>query len=96
MEKSKINNSLSQKESAQFKLNNQFSLHNFRIIFLKPFLTGILTFLVFLSVTILVDYIVNISSENYKIRIDTFAIFIASAGFILGFAYRLLTISRKK
>ncbi len=96
MENSKTNTPLDKEESVQFQLGSQFSVKKFRMIFPKSLLTGILTFTVFLFITVLVDYIVNISSENYKIKIDTLSIFIASAGFILGFAYRLLITTGKK
>ena len=64
--------------------------------FLKPFRTGVSTFLVFLIITITIDYIVNVFSDNYKLKITIFTLLISFVGFLLGFAYRLLETKKNK
>ena len=72
-------------------------LKNFlKYYFLKPFQTGISTSLVFFIITITIDYIVNVFSDNYKLKITIFTFLISFVGFLLGFAYRLLETKKNR
>jgi hypothetical protein len=96
MRSSKTTISEKNKNSVLLKSNRENFTFPFNKLFIKPFLTGTLTFLIFLMITLFIDFIVNIFSGNYKFQIGIFTLLISFAGFILGFIYRVLEIKKNK